>query len=242
MSWTRRHAFGLLGTATAAPLLGGAAPPQALVAARGIEGQRKADLGDGRYLNPILAGDRPDPSILRDGDVWYMTHSSFEAVPGLVIWRSRDLLNWTPVTAALTRNIGSVWAPELCRHEGRYYLYIPARTAERRTVWVSWADHIEGPWSDPVDLKLPNHIDPGHTVGEDGKRYLFLSGGDMVALTDDGLATAGAVRHVYDPWRYPDDWDVESFSPEGPKITRRGDWFFMVTAVGGTAGPPLRNR
>jgi xylan 1,4-beta-xylosidase len=59
-----------------------------------------------------------------------------------------------------------------------------------------------------------------------------------VRLTDDGLATVGAVRHVYDPWRYPDDWDVESFSPEGPKITRRGDWFFMVTAVGGTAGPP----
>jgi hypothetical protein len=31
-----------------------------------------------------------------------------------------------------------------------------------------------------VDLKLPHHIDPGHVVGEDGKRYLFLSGGDRV--------------------------------------------------------------
>ena len=243
MSWTRRHAFGLLGSATAAPLLGGSALPpnparQAPVAARGIEGQRKADLGDGHYLNPILAGDRPDPSILRDGSVWYMTHSSFEALPGLVIWRSEDLLNWTPVTAALTRNIGSVWAPELCRHEGRYYLYIPARTPTRRTIWVSWADRIEGPWSDPVDLNLPHQIDPGHALGEDGNRYLFLSGGDMVALTDDGLATRGAVRHVYDPWRYPDDWDVESFSPEGPKVMKRGDWFYMITAVGGTAGPP----
>jgi len=204
----------------------------------GIEGQRRADLGDGRYLNPIMAGDRPDPSILKDGDTYYMTFSSFESVPGLIIWRSTDLVNWTPVTAALTRNIGSVWAPELCKHEGRYFLYIPARFPDSRTNWVIWADDIAGPWSDPVDLHLPDHIDPGHVVGEDGKRYLFLSGGDMIQLTDDGMATVGAVRHVYDPWRYPVDWVVEGFSPEGPKVMRRGDWFYMITAVGGTAGPP----
>src|SRR5690606_6331943 len=82
---------------------------------RGLEGQRRADLDDGRFLNPIMAGDRPDPTILKDGDVYYMTFSSFESVPGLVIWRSTDLVNWTPVTAALKRYIGSVWAPELCR-------------------------------------------------------------------------------------------------------------------------------
>ncbi|KQW86338.1 family 43 glycosylhydrolase [Brevundimonas sp. Root1279] len=245
MAWTRRSAFGLLGTAGAAPLLAGGgearaadcAAPEATWA-RGVEGQRKADLGDGLYLNPIMAGDHPDPSILRDGDVWYMTFSSFESVPGLVIWRSHDLVNWSPVTAALTRNIGSVWAPELCKHAGRFHLYIPARTAQRRTIWVAWADRIEGPWSDPVDLNLPDHIDPGHAVGDDGKRYLFLSGGDLIGLSEDGLSTVGAVRHVYDPWRYPADWDVESFSPEGPKITRRGDWYYMITAVGGTAGPP----
>jgi len=204
----------------------------------GVEGQRRADRGDGTFLNPVIAGDRPDPTILKDGDVYYMTFSSFESVPGLVIWRSTDLVNWTPVTAALSRNIGSVWAPELCKHEGRYFLYIPARTETYRTSYVSWADRIEGPWSDPIDLHLPDHIDPGHIVGEDGKRYLFLSGGDMVPLSDDGLSTVGPVRHVYNPWRYPDDWTVESFSPEGPKLIRRGEWFYMITAVGGTAGPP----
>ncbi|RZJ03511.1 MAG: xylan 1,4-beta-xylosidase [Brevundimonas sp.] len=205
---------------------------------RGIENQRRGDLGDGRYLNPVLAGDHPDPSILKDGDDYYLTFSSFESVPGLVIWHSRDLVNWTPVVAALTKNIGSVWAPELCKHGDRFYLYIPARTPEYRSNYVAWADRIEGPWSEPVDLHLPDHIDPGHIVGEDGKRYLFLSGGDMVQLTDDGMATVGEVRHVYDPWRYPEDWVAESFSPEGPKVMKRGDWFYMITAVGGTAGPP----
>ena len=57
-------------------------------------------------------------------------------------------------------------------------------------------------------------------------------------LTRDGLATAGAPEHVYDPWRYPEDWVVETFAPEGPKIVRRGDYYYLVTAVGGTAGPP----
>jgi hypothetical protein len=62
----------------------------------GFEGQRKADLGDGTYLNPILAGDRPDPSLLRDGGDYYVTFSTFDAYPGLTIWHSRDLVNWRP--------------------------------------------------------------------------------------------------------------------------------------------------
>ncbi len=206
--------------------------------ARGIENQRRADLGNGTFLNPILAGDHPDPTIIRDGDVWYMTFSSFESYPGLVIWKSPDLVNWTPVTAALTTNVGSVWAPELVKHQGRYFLYIPARFPEKRSIYVIWADNIAGPWSEPIDLNLPRHIDPGHAVGEDSKRYLFLSGGDRVALSDDGLSTIGDVTHVYDPWKYPEEWVVEGFAPEGPKIMRRGEWFYLITAVGGTAGPP----
>lgn len=206
--------------------------------AHGIEDQRRADLGNGRFLNPIMPGDHPDPSIVKDGDDYYMTFSSFDAYPGIVIWHSRDLVNWEPVTAALTKPIGAVWAPELCKHGDRYYVYIPARFPDYRSNYVIWADDIAGPWSDPVDLKLPDHIDPGHIVDTDGTRYLALSGGDIVPLTPDGLATAGPVRHVYDPWRYPEDWVVESFSPEGPKMLRHGDYFYMITAVGGTAGPP----
>src|SRR5262245_31510881 len=92
-------------------------PPDAVPPwARGIEGQRKADLGNGWCLNPIMAGDHPDPTVLKDGDEYYMTFSSFDAYPGLVIWHSRDLVNWTPVVAALKRNVGSIWAPDLVKH------------------------------------------------------------------------------------------------------------------------------
>lgn len=204
---------------------------------RGPDNQRIADLGDGSFLNPIVSGDRPDPAILKDGDDYYLTFSSFDSYPGLTIWHSRDLVNWQPRKAALRRNIGSVWAVSLEKHRGRYFLYIPVK-AEPNDVFVSWADHIDGPWSDPKPLGLHRHIDPCHVVGEDGSRWLFLSGGDRVRLSDDGLSLSGEVEHVYDPWRYPDDWDVEGFSPEGPKLHRHGGWFYMLTAVGGTAGPP----
>ncbi len=231
-------ATGLSGLGASAAWAGTATLPSgpAPAWAKGFDGQRKADLGDGRFLNPIMAGDHPDPSILKDGADYYMTFSTFDSYPGLVIWHSRDLVNWWPIGPALQKNIGSVWAPELCKHRGRYYLYIP--TKGPNTSWVIWADKIEGPWSEPVDLNLPNHIDPGHAVGEDGSRWLFLSGGDRVRLSDDGLKRVGEPEHVYDPWRYPADWVVEGFAPEGPKITRRGDYYYMVTAVGGTAGPP----
>src|SRR4051794_11750691 len=80
---------------------------------RGFENQRRADLGNGQYLNPIIAGDHADPSVLKDGDDYYMTHSSFASYPGLRIWHSRDLVNWEPVGAALRKNVGSIWAPDL---------------------------------------------------------------------------------------------------------------------------------
>ena len=205
---------------------------------RGFDNQRIADQGDGTFLNPIVSGDRPDPAILKDGDDYYVTFSTFDAYPGLTIWHSRDLVNWRPLQPALHRNIGSVWAPSLHKDGGRFLLYIPVKAEPRNDIFVAWADEIEGPWSDPAPLGLPNHIDPCHAVAEDGSKWLFLSGGDRVRLADDNLSILGEVEHVYDPWRYPSDWVVEGFSPEGPKIHRIGDWFYMLTAVGGTAGPP----
>ena len=91
----------------------------------------------------------------------------------------------------------------------------------------------------PVDLGITGAIDPGHVVGEDGKRYLFLNGVRRVRLSaTTAWPTDGPVEHVYDGWRYPDDWVTEAYALEGPKLFRRGEWFYLVSAVGGTAGPP----
>ncbi|OFW05818.1 MAG: hypothetical protein A3H96_15435 [Acidobacteria bacterium RIFCSPLOWO2_02_FULL_67_36] len=223
-------------TASSALAQGGAQPRGMPDWGVGIEGQRKADLGNGFYRNPIMAGDHPDPSILKDGGDYYMTFSSFDAYPGLVIWHSRDLVNWQPVGPALFKNVGSVWAPDLVRHRGRYYIYFPG-IGPYRSNYVVWADDIRGPWSEPIDLKI-GRIDPGHAVGPDGRRYLFLSAGYRVPLADDGLSVAGPETKIYDGWKYPEDWIVEGFAQEGPKIAKHGDYYYMVLAEGGTAGPP----
>lgn len=85
-----------------------------------------------------------------------------------------------------------------------------------------WARGVEG----------QRKADPGHIVGEDGKRYLFVNSIRKVRFKDDGLATDGPLEAAYSPWRYPEDWVVEDFAPEGPKLLRRGEWFYLVTAVG----------
>ncbi len=240
MKTGRREVLAGMGALAAIPARMSAAGAPALPTPRrsGPENQRIADRGDGTFLNPVVSGDRPDPSILKDGSDYYLTFSTFDAYPGLLIWHSRDLVNWRPLGPALHRNIGSVWAPSLHKHKGRYLLYIPVKAKPANDIFVIHAEQIEGPWSDPVPLGLPRHIDPCFAQGEDGSCWLFLSGGDRVRLTDDGLALAGSVEHVYDPWRYPEDWIVEGFAPEGPKIHRIGEWFYMLTAIGGTAGPP----
>ena len=133
------------------------------------------------FQNPVLGGDYPDPSILRVGSDYYMTHSSFTYYPGLLVWHSTDLLNWQRISVALTKNVGSVWAPDLVKHQDKYYIYFPAGG----TNWVVTAPSPKGPWSEPIDLKLPGFIDPGHAVGADGTRYLFLSKGYVVKLKPD---------------------------------------------------------
>jgi xylan 1,4-beta-xylosidase len=241
---SRRKAFKTMLAGAALPLVPAAAQAATVQAAtaprwgQGPEGQRKADLGDGMFQNPIVAGDHPDPTILKDGKDYYMTFSSFYSYPGIVIWHSTDLVNWAPVGPALTKPLGTIWAVDLCKHDGRYFIYIPAAPdGNRWSIYAIWAERIEGPWSDPIDLKIEGCIDPGHVVGEDGKRYLFVNGIRKIRLSDDGLATDGKVEAAYQPWRYPQDWVVENFAPEGPKLLRHGAYFFLVTAVGGTAGP-----
>ncbi|MFC3341701.1 family 43 glycosylhydrolase [Paenibacillus abyssi] len=182
---------------------------------------------------PVIGGNFADPSIIRVGRDYYMTHSSYKLTPGLLIWHSRDLQQWKPVSAALTAYIGDVWAPDFAEHNGQFYIYFPAGG----TNWVVSAPSPLGPWSQPVDLGIKG-IDPGHITSPDGKRYLHMSGGLFTELADDGLSVIGEPRHVYDGWRYPEDWVVEAYSLEGPKLTFHNGYYYLTVAVGGTAGPP----
>lgn len=185
-----------------------------------------------QYPLPIIKGDYADPTILRDGDDYYMTHSPFFYMPGFLIWHSTDLMNWTPIGRAKAQWSGNAMAPDLVKVDGRYYIYYPASG----TNYVMWTDDIRGQWSDPIDLKISD-IDPGHIITPEGKRYLFTAKGCVTPLSPDGLSRAGETVKVYDGWQYPSEWETECFCLESPKMTYHDGYYYMTSAQGGTAGP-----
>jgi beta-xylosidase len=184
------------------------------------------------YLNPVLGGDHPDAGAIRVGDDFFLTHSSFDYAPGLPIWHSKDLVNWTLAGAALRKYYGSVWAPYLCEHEGHYYIYFPCNNQ----LHVVHAPNPLGAWSEPVKLGV-SAIDPAH-IAANGRRYLHFNGGYMLELSPDGLSVKSPARKVFEPWPIPGNFRVECECLEAPKIFQRGEYFYLTVAEGGTAGPP----
>lgn len=93
-----------------------------------------ADNGDGTYRNPIIFADYSDSDVVRVGEDFYMTASSFNAAPGLPILHSKDLVNWRIVNHvfreqyptdvfAKPQHGGGAWAPSIRFHAGEYYIY-----------------------------------------------------------------------------------------------------------------------
>ena len=58
---------------------------------------------DNLYINPILPGSYPDPSICKVGEEFFIVNSSFEYFPGLPIHKSKDLINWELIGYGLQR-------------------------------------------------------------------------------------------------------------------------------------------
>lgn len=183
-------------------------------------------------ISVLFTGDYPDPSIVKAGGKYYMTHTSNSYTPGLLIWESEDLKNWHRVCRALKQNTGSVWAPEFVYYDNRYYIYFPSDSE----VYVITADHPAGPWSEPEKIGVRG-IDPGHIVGEDGKRYVYVDQGRVAELSADGMAVTSPLRDVYEGWEYPADWIVECFCLESPKLIYHNGYYYLVSAQGGTSGP-----
>jgi beta-xylosidase len=141
-----------------------------------------ADLGDGRYQNPVLHADYSDPDAIRVGDTYYMTSSSFNSAPGLPLLQSKDMVNWELVGHALPRLVPleryavprlgeGVWAPCLRYHDGKFWIFYPDPDLG---IFVTTAERFTGPWSTP-HLLLPGKgiIDPTPLWDDDGKAYLL---------------------------------------------------------------------
>jgi xylan 1,4-beta-xylosidase len=186
------------------------------------------------FQNPLFGGDFPDVGILRVGGDFYVTQTSFAYGPGLVIWHSTDLVNWTPISSVFTNAPGSneIWAPELVYSGGRYLVYFAWSG-----IHVCYANSPYGPWSAPINMNQ-NNIDPGFVAGPNGTNYLYFAGGNYVQLSADGLSTVGSQHSGYSGWNIPANWIIQCSCLEGPKFTQHGGYYYLIAAEGGTAGPP----
>ncbi len=185
----------------------------------------------------ILSGDYPDPTILREGDTYYMTHSSFLYRPGLIIFKSKDLLHWERVSCVFTEDIGDVWAPDLVKFEGRYYIYLPVFADGESQIYVTSSDSLEKGWSKPEKVGVKSFIDPGfYNDGE--QNWLYFNGGMATKISSDAKRALGDAEKCWEPWDFPKDWVTEGHYAESPKLFKKDGNDYLIVADGGTAGPP----
>src|SRR5687767_11644532 len=105
------------------------------------------------YKNPVLAGDFPDPSVIRVGNEYWATATTSEWAPLFPLLRSRDLVNWEHVGNAFQKrpewSVANYWAPEIAEHNGKFYIYYVGRKKGGPLhLAVAIADKPEGPWRD----------------------------------------------------------------------------------------------
>lgn len=201
--------------------------------------------------NPILAGFNPDPSMIRVENQYYLAVSSFTWMPGVRIYHSKDLVEWTHITDALTDQIDllgvpddcGIWAPQLSYAEGRFHLlYTVVRSTRRpfkdcRNFLIS-TDDLCGKWSNPIYLNSSG-FDPSLFHASDGRKWLLNEIWDYRMSTPN--KSAGVVIQEYDAKQEKLIGEpVKIFEgthlakTEAPHLVERNGWYYLITAEGGT--------
>lgn len=202
--------------------------------------------------NPILPGYHPDPSILRVEDDYYIATSTFEWFPGVQIYHSKDLVNWRLLTYPLTRtsqlnmigniNSGGVWAPCLSYDNGQFYLIytdVKSRKGGFKDThnYLVVADHIEGPWSDPIYLNSSG-FDPSLFHEDDGTKWLVnmiwdhrkgknaFAGIALQQLSMERKKLVGPIENIFK--------GTSIGLTEAPHVYKKDGYYYLITAEGGT--------
>ncbi|TWI67426.1 alpha-N-arabinofuranosidase [Pseudoduganella lurida] len=213
--------------------------------------QDAVQAGPGEYRNPILPGYYPDPSVARVGDDYYLINSSFTNFPGLPLFRSRDLVNWQQIANVLDRpsqfsfqGIGSsrgIYAPDISYRDGLFYVVTTCVDCGGNAVLT--ATDPAGPWSEPHKLAFGG-IDPSIFWDSDGKAYIVHNDAPAETPRYDGHRAIWLqefdpkAMQVVGPRTLLVNGGVDLATKpiwiEGPHVFRRGRYYYLMAAEGGT--------
>lgn len=216
--------------------------------ANGAEANKAAPAQAVSFTNPLLPSG-PDPWITRDGDDYYYMHTLQNR---LAIWKTRDIADlanaqqktiWTPPKEG--PNAQSIWAPELHRIDGKWYIYYSAAASgfdddAHRGIFVlenASADPMSGEWIDRGRVNTSRTGIDGTTFSYAGSRYFVYSpyvGPDSVL----------AIARMSNPWTLAGDeviiarpdlpWERQGGRQivEGPEflLGPKGDLFLTYSA------------
>ncbi|MFF2053473.1 family 43 glycosylhydrolase [Leifsonia sp. NPDC058194] len=199
------------------------------------------------FPNPLLPGFNPDPSVLRVGDDFYIVTSTFEYLPGLPVYHSTDFVQWELIGTVITRDAqaglaevptgGGVWAPTIRHRDGVFHVIVTI--AMGRGCIVYTATDPAGPWSDGTPLPGVTGIDPDLAWDDDGTAVVTFSG---LQTTGDDLGAHHGIQQVrvdLATGRTLEEprslWSGTGLKfPEAPHLYRRGDYWYLLIAEGGT--------
>lgn len=208
----------------------------------------QADLGDGRYQNPVIHADYSDPDVIRVGDTYYMTSSSFNSSPALPLLESKDMINWTLVGHALQRQIpldvyalpqhgNGVWAPCLRYHDGKFWIFYPDPDFG---IYVTTAKNFTGPWTEPqLLLAGKGIIDPTPLWDDDGQAYLLHAWAKSRSGINNRLTLrkmspdASKLLDEAGPVVINGDELPNYRTLEGPKFYKRDGYYYIFAPAGG---------
>jgi len=202
------------------------------------------------YRNPVIAGDFPDPTVVRVGEDYWAAVTTGGWAPHFALLRSRDLVNWESAGYVFREKPpwakGDFWAPEMVTAFGRTFVFYTARRDEgpkrRGTLCIAAASAPEplGPYTDHgalvcqiPELNNVGSIDPFFVRDEAGAPYIVwkADGNDAEPdvptsifaqrLSDDGTRFVGKRKEIL---RNTSPW--ERHVVEGSYILRRGEWFY----------------
>lgn len=212
------------------------------------------------FHNPLLPSGA-DPWVTSYGGFYYYMNTTGR---NLTIWKTRDMTDlakaekkvvWTPpATGPYSHDI---WAPELHRLDGKWYIYFAADAGrnESHRIYVienASADPLEGQWT--FKGKVADATDKwaidASVFENKGRNYMIWSGWEGDADGEQRIYIARMknpwtidskrtmLSYPQHPWERVGDLLKRPATPhvsvnEGPEILKHGDDIFLVYSASG---------